>query len=962
MKLIALLVTFGLVSCLLVHAAPTVQPSCLPFTFEPNRGQSDHQVRYIGRASGAAIWFTDSAVVLSPARSATIRLKFAGGNPRPQIEGTSPTGGRSNYFPADSSRWHTNIPQFERVRYTRVYPGIDLLFYGNSSTLEYDWIVQPGADPRSIRMSVEGASSVEIAPEGDLVMKVANVEIRARKPHLYQQDREVEGRFVRRGNDFGFEVASYDTHKELTIDPVLTYATYIGGSNLSFGVGGNSATNLTFQDNAYGVAADSTGNVIIVGGTYSSDFPVQRGYDTAQNNGWSAFVMKVNPKAATTAQFIVWSTFLGGANNTSVSSEAQSQAVAVDKQGNVYVTGYEAGAFPTMNAFQSTTGGGTCAAGSACHDAFVSKLSSDGTTLIYSSYLGGNQDDYGYAIAVDGSGDAFVGGQTKSGNFPVNRAYQGTIVGTSSGFVTEVNPAGNQTIVSSFFGGDKDQLIDGVAADTSGNIYVTGPTSSAKFPTMNAFQTAASGSASDGFAAEFNASPAGLKLLYSTYLGGPGGATSLAAIALDTQNDIVVTGGTASPNYPVSSPAFSSKLTATNGNAVVTKLKPSAAGKAQLVYSTYLGGTGSDAASAIAIDSSGRYAVGGATYSSDFPVTPDGFQFYYFGKPGTTLKSFVAVLDPTQTKPLVYGTYFGGEVSDNLTALTLDGTGIDFVGLAFSPDDYTAPNAFQTTLNKFSKIFLGRIDMSQTGPIIAGVTNAANFATVTGFVPGEIITFFGSNLGPAQIQYSTVDATGHFGNTIAGCQVIINGIAAPMIYASANQTSAITPYEVAPNITNAQTAYARVFCNGTGSNTWYTAAVAATPGIFAANDGTTQGAILNQDGSPNSSSNPAPQGSVIVFFATGEGTLTPAGQDGRVETGPANTLPMPSQTVAVTFGGVAAASIPYAGVAPQSVDGLLQVNAQIPLTSPTGNVPLVLQVGSGKSQSNLTVAVSAAAR
>jgi uncharacterized protein (TIGR03437 family) len=138
--------------------------------------------------------------------------------------------------------------------------------------------------------------------------------------------------------------------------------------------------------------------------------------------------------------------------------------------------------------------------------------------------------------------------------------------------------------------------------------------------------------------------------------------------------------------------------------------------------------------------------------------------------------------------------------------------------------------------------------------------------------------------------------------------------------------------------------------------------VAATPGIFAANDGTTQGAILNQDGSPNSSSNPAPQGSVIVFFATGEGTLTPSGQDGRVEIGPANTLPMPSQTVAVTFGGVAAASIPYAGVAPQSVDGLLQVNAQIPLTSSTGNVPLVLQVGSGKSQSNLTVAVSAAAQ
>jgi uncharacterized protein (TIGR03437 family) len=189
--------------------------------------------------------------------------------------------------------------------------------------------------------------------------------------------------------------------------------------------------------------------------------------------------------------------------------------------------------------------------------------------------------------------------------------------------------------------------------------------------------------------------------------------------------------------------------------------------------------------------------------------------------------------------------------------------------------------------------------------------------------------------------------------------VIINGVAAPMIYASANQTSAIIPYEVAPNLANGQIVYSRIVCNGVQSNTWYTAAAAAAPGIFAVSNGAGQGAVLNQDGSYNSASNPAAPGSVIVFFATGEGTLAPNGQDGRIENGPANTLPTPTQQVQVTFGGLPAASIQYAGVAPQSVDGLLQVNAQIPPATPAGSVALVLQVGSAKSQSNLTVAVAA---
>lgn len=948
--------------CSVVQAVGPLQSS-VPFTFEPNQGQSDRQVRYLGRTSDAALWFTESAIVIR-SQSAILDLKFAGANPHPLIQGADPTGGHSNYFPADASRWRTNIPQFERVRYGSIYPGIDLVFYGNPSALEYDWIVQPGADPRAIRMSVEGTSSIEISPQNDLVMKVGSVEFRARKPRVYQQDRGVEGRFVRRGKYIAFEIASYDTHKPLTIDPVLTYSTYIGGSNLSYGVQG--ATGLTFQDNAYGVAADPQGNIIIVGGTYSSDFPVQNGIDTAQNFGWSGVVMKVNPKAANASQFIIWSTFLGGSNTAANQGEAQAQAVAVDTQGNIYVTGYEAGAFPLKNAFQPTSGGGSCTLGSPCHDAFVSKISADGSTLVYSSYLGGDRDDYGYAIAVDSSGNAYVGGQTQSGNFPINRAYQGTIVGTSSGFVTVVNPTGQQTIVSSFFGGDKDQSIAALAADNAGNVYVAGYTTSAKFPTLNGFlstaQSTAAGNSNDGFAAELNASSNGLHLVYSTYLGGTGGATNIQAITLDPQGDMVVAGVTQSPNYPVSSNAYQSKLN--NADAVITKLKPSATGKSQLVYSTYFGGSGVDTVAAIAVDSAGRLVAGGVTNSPDLPLTANGFEPYYLGVISSsfvTVKSFVVVLDPTQQNQLVYSTYFGGSVNETLTALALDGSGIDLVGLSFSSDIYTTPNAFQSVLNKVSKIFFARIDMSQTGPVITSMTNAASYARVTNFVPGEMVTVFGTNIGPQQIAYSTVDATGHLGNSIGGCQVIMNGVAAPMIYASATQTAAIVPYEIAGSIAVSQILYARIFCNGTGSNAYFTAAGASAPGIYAVGGGTTQGAILNQDGSYNSAANPAAPGSIIVFFATGEGTLNPAGQDGRIETGAANTLPVPTQTVQVTFGGMPAASIPFAGVAPQSVDGLLQVNAQIPLNSPTGNVPLVLQVGSAKSQANLTVAVAGAA-
>jgi uncharacterized protein (TIGR03437 family) len=950
---------YSVISLLMVSAGVAGPSLSVPFVFEKNAGQVDQQVRYFGRTQGAGLWLVDSGVVLSldqKNRRAVLRMNLEGARPHPGIEGTQPLEGKSNYFTgSDPAKWHKDIGQYGAVRYQDAYPGVDLVFHASAQTIEYDWIVSPGADPRQIKMSFQGASEIRIDRSGDLVLRIGDVEVREKRPHIFQDEeagrREIDGRFVRHGRAVGFEVADFDRSRTLTIDPVLEYATHLGGS-------GNASDQA--GDQALSVAMDSAGNAVVVGTSFSTNFPTKTGLYPDPGAIINGFIAKVNP-AGSLGPSIVWATYFGG----SVHTEAES--VALDSTGNVYVTGLTyASNIPIQGGFQTTN------PNSANAHAFVAKLSAAGDKLIYSSYLGGARTDVAYSIAVDSTGSAWVAGATNSGNFPVKgNAYNTFLKGSQDGFVSRVSADGSQLLYSTYLGGETAALF-AITVDGAGSAYVAGYSASPDFPIVNGYQPVyPSNAVRSGVVAKINPS-ATSSLVYSTYLGGATDGTILFAISVDGKGNIYVGGRSASPEFPVTANAVQTVASFPNGQlsgtaAVVAELNPAAQAGAQLEYSTYLGGGTLDEVLGIGLDSSGRIVVGGTTGSPTFPTTPDAFQAAFLGTQANGTypnKGFLSVIDPTLsgTKGLVYSTLLGGHQSDTFNALGVNaaGTTATIVGQATSSDLFVTASAFQPKLSSpYGDAFIATFNLAQSGPVLSSMVNAASFATHnTNFAPGEIVTLFGSNLGPEALVGAELDPTGHLSNMLSGCQFLVDGTPAPLVYVQAGQVSAILPYELTPQIGGALANYAQMVCNGVGGNVIEFAAVAADPAIFSATQtGQGQAAILNQDGTYNSASNPASGGSIVQIFATGEGVLSPAGEDGRIENGPVSGIPTPALPVTVTFGGTVSPKLTYAGVAPGEVDGLLQIDAQVPTGLTPGNVPIVVTIGTTASPQGLTIAV-----
>jgi uncharacterized protein (TIGR03437 family) len=492
--------------------------------------------------------------------------------------------------------------------------------------------------------------------------------------------------------------------------------------------------------------------------------------------------------------------------------------------------------------------------------------------------------------------------------------------------------------------------------------------------TSNAFQMNLSGS-SAALVAKFNAANGGAAgLIYSTYLGGAGGDSNALGVAPDANGNIYITGGTTSPNFPVSSGAFQSKyggalsndpnagfFATAPGDAFVTKLTPSSQGAAQLAYSTYIGAAGNEEGSAIAVTRGGLITVVGGTDSQGFFTTPNAFQpFPYF--PAGVLKGFVVQIDPSQAGALSipYASLLGGSSTDIVYGVTIDASGslVSVAGETFSRDIPVSPSAFQSKYGGSDgtdgDAFVTRFDLSGPGPVIGSRNNRYVFANTnfmpTGLSPGLIFSLAGTGLGPDVIQGPVLDANRKVATTIAGVQVLVNGTPAPLIHVSAAQIDAVAPYATGAQIGTiagavGSTVNVQVVNNGIGSNIPNAQVVATAPGIYSL--GNNQGAILNQDGSVNGPNNPATKGAIISIFATGEGQLKPpGGVDGQLEFGP--TFPMPVAAVSVTIGGLGAL-VSYAGTAPQSFDGFLQVNAAIPANAPSGAVPVVLIVGGNSS-------------
>lgn len=960
-------------SVLWLLCAPTllaVQASQIPVTpiaFEPNVGQADSQVKFLAHTSQAMLWMTEREVVLGD-----LRIRFEGGRANPRIEAEDPAAGISNYFIGnDRSRWHTDVRHFAKVRYRDVYPGIDVVFYGNPGKLEYDFVLRAGADPSRIHLAFKGIESLR-TEAGDLVLKTGGAEIRNLAPLILQDGKKVAGRWAVRGkNKAAFVVEGYDRTRPLVIDPVLTYASFLGG---------------TLEDTVNGIAMDAQGNIVVCGNsTGGGSFPTENALFATFNSPGPmtniSFVAKFSPSGSGGAS-LVYSTFFdtGG----TVVHGSQAHGVAVDQSGNAYVVG---GAYDNLPIENPLPGQSTYSNDNECGDiingtptpgpcghGYVAEISPSGDKLLFSSYLGGSDQDNARAVTVDHAGNIYVAGDTFSADFPVagnfvQSSFKGIIGVFADAFVTEITPS--RTIAySTLFGSGHGDAAYGVAVDSGGNIYLTGQSGGAGLPvTVGALQHSYPGNSSGpdaGFVAVINPAMQP-SLVYSTYLGGTDGGTDLDGVAADSAGNVYVAGTSAATDFPVTPSAIRGPTTVGNPKAVAVKLNPSAQGSAQLVYSTIVGGGYLEFAYGIAVDPSGRMWVVGETYSPNFPTTANAFQPDYAGTldASTGLPSdvgFLAQIDPTQSglASLLYSTLVGGTNGAFLTSIALDtaGTTAAVGGEVDESDAAITSSAYQTKYAGGGDAYVARFNLSQSGPILNFIANGASLATdaIGELSPGEIFTLKGTAIGPTVPTGGTIDpASGRVSTSVGGVQVLVNNVASPLLYISATQINVIAPYEIANLV--GQFVPVQVINNGVVGDLIYMLVSATEPGIFSFDNGSGQGAILNQDSSINGPNNAAARGSVVQIFATGEGQTVPPGVDGAIANEPLAQIPVPAAKLSLTIGGMPA-TLSYAGTLPGGVAGALQINAMVPANAPTGSaVPIVLTVGNNSSPTTLTMAV-----
>ncbi|MGB2592707.1 MAG: SBBP repeat-containing protein, partial [Candidatus Acidiferrum sp.] len=603
-----------------------------------------------GRHSHFAVSHSDS---LQAKNHSTLHLTVVNGSPNAQISGLEELPGKTLYFEGkDSRKWRTSVRNYARVQYRGIYPGVDLLYYGNQHQLEYDFIVAPGANPDQIRLSVSGASRVELDRQGNLLLATEQGEVLLRKPVVYQQmdntRREVASNFRVEGQEVSFAVGDYDRSRQLVIDPSLNYATYLGRS-------------VNDKVNAIGLGSDGSTYVAGIAPAMTSS-----GYD-------EAFVAHISADG----KELLYMAYLGGTGAT------DARGIAVDASGNVYVTGEtKAVDFPVENAFQSSCS--LNASRQCAGDAYLAKLNSDGS-LNSATYLGGSGEDAGNAIALDAAGNIYIAGATASTDFPVFHPAQATSGGNGDAFVAKISPNGQQVLYATYLGGtDSDEAL-GIAVDGTGNVYVTGQTLSPDFPTANAFQAHCALGATNQCAGEAfvtKLSSDGSTLAYSTFLGGSGG-DSANAIAVDNLGQVYVAGQTLSADFPVAGPL--QPASGGKSDAFISKFLPNGGG---LVYSTFLGGSGDDVATSIAVDNHGNAFVSGYTDSANFPMQSALQTACQKDSTGACSQdAFLAVMN-SGGSALKFSTYLGGTGADEGKGIALDTKGSAYLGGASTSSDF----------------------------------------------------------------------------------------------------------------------------------------------------------------------------------------------------------------------------------------------------------------------------------
>jgi hypothetical protein len=614
----------------------------------------------------------------------SVVTKLIGQTSTSRIDGLDLQPGISNFFHGnDPDKWTTGVPHYAKVKYTGVYPGIDLIYYGNERQLEYDFEVHPFVNPSVIQMEFEGVDSIQIAPEGDLVLFTPAGEVRHHRPIAFQRrgtvEEPVDARFVLAGNRVSFHLGDYDPSRLLVIDPKFTWSSFIGA---------------TGDDLGNDITLDNGGNVYVTGYTQTvTTQPPPEGVtppvptlQTDPARGHEVFVTKLNSAGA-----LVFTTYIGGA------ASDEGHGVAVDLAGSVYITGFTSSTdFPTVNPFQPATAG--------VQDAYFVKLNSTGDTILLASYLGGDRGDRGIGIAVDDSGNAFLTGSTHGdgtpacvNNFPVVNAIQPKFgCGLGDGFVTKVTPAGTIGF-STFLGGAGEDIPYAIAVDGAGDVVIAGRAQGINFPVANAMFPTFRGGTYDGFITKLKNT--GSSFIFSTYYGGIGDDEAVG-LSVDQNNTIYVTGYTNSPNFPLKN-APQSQLGGFR-DAFLVKMQPNGT---DTDFSIYIGAEDEDGGVGVDVSDDGFIYVVGFTTSLRFYAINSISGFLRGARDGFVIKIF------PDASNVIYSTYLGGFGFDGATAIAVDGAGDAHVtGFTTSFDFPVTDGAFQETIAGFQDSFIVKIN------------------------------------------------------------------------------------------------------------------------------------------------------------------------------------------------------------------------------------------------------------
>ncbi len=780
-------------------------PASSPVFFLPSHNQPGSPAQFVVRGSGLTAFFAPRTVAFRT-REGAVQMEFSGASPAGRIEPLEQLPGVANVLEGSEENWQTGLPLYSGVAYRELYPGIDLIYGSTGNRLKSQFVVAPGADPSRILIRYSGAGQLQLDPDGSLLVPVGRRQVREEAPVAWQEHNgsrvPVDIQFALFGDAVGFAAGSYDRTAALVIDPTVSYSTLLGGSGVNAGMAlavdstgaayiagftssynfptanpeqnfnsgsndvfvaklspaGNALVYATYiggsgDDRAYGIAVDSTGAAYVAGSSMSANFPVRSALQSRLAGGRNAVVLKLNPAGNS----LVFSTYLGG------SGLDVANGIALDSSGNIYVAGDTTSTnFPaTSGAFQRSNRGS--------QNAFVAKLNSSGSSLVYSTYVGGSLTDHAAGIAVDAAGTAFIAGSTWSTNFPVANAYQGALAGGQDAFAARIAASGASLVFSTYLGGSggnvgQPETANGITVDSQGSAYVTGTTSSSNFPLLNPYQSTLRGW-SDAFISKFSSAGA---LVYSTYLGGDGLDTA-NGIAVDTSGDAYIAGYTSVMNLVAASPTASASPGAYN--AFVAELNSAGNG---LPAFAYIVDTGSDTASAIALDHSGNVYFAGWTLSPNFPVV-SGVQSVNGG-----YSAFVTKINFVAASPLAVSVTpaSGSGASQTFSFVYSDGAGVSALSslLALINGSLSGPGSCDVTvdpvhdnlwlLNDGASAWLGPITLGTAGTVqnsqctVNG--SGSSVATTATTVTVNMAVTFQSAFAGAKIVYgNAVDTSAH---------------------------------------------------------------------------------------------------------------------------------------------------------------------------------------------------------